>query len=125
MKHINKDYSGNFTLGFEGACIWCKDSQRAYYFYADPNRREAMKMGTFMSMPAHCPACVTKGVPHSMRWKRKLTEEEVVRDLTALEPGAFIDIEAMKDQLKAEERSVNFENEHKAKIAWNIKKAKG
>lgn len=127
MKQINKDITGDNTIGYEGVCIWCKQLQRAYYMYADSVRKAVMKSGTFMDMAAHCPPCMSKlGTPNSMRWKRKLTQEEVVHDLTVYERGGGINFEAAKDKMRENEKMDQTLEEEEYKIEemkkWKSKK---
>lgn len=103
---------GELLLGFEGVCNRCKQFQKAYYIYADARRKYMMKQGTFMAEKANCPACVTHSfsTPHTMEFKRKLSEKEVFDDLQILEEGMFIDFDAADSEAKSQERA-DFEHD--------------
>lgn len=121
----------SYTLAFEGRCSRCKQTEKAYYYYADHRRKEMMSNGTFMSIKANCPRCVTSSVFQStgtMEWIRKLPPKEAADDLMKLTNGSvninWADVDATVKEY--EKNDVWLENQEKRVdeyLKWKKKKS--
>lgn len=110
----------NITLGFEGQCTRCNNKIKAYYLYADEERRQMMSNDTFMSQHSNCPACVTSSVlqtPQTIRWFRKMGVQEVMKDLETQAGGINIDFAAAEAEMKQNEKNDAFLENQKKRVA--------
>jgi acyl CoA:acetate/3-ketoacid CoA transferase beta subunit len=107
FERVKHKIPGEQLIGYEGTCNRCKQTQKAYYIYADARRKSMMKLGTFMAEKANCPACVTHVIstPYTMQFTRKLSQKEVYDDLQILEQGMFIDFDLADSEAKKQERA--------------------
>lgn len=121
--------SGDFTIGFLGRCVRCKNEQRAYYYFADHENRRRMKDGSFKIWPANCPGCVTNALfssPNTMEWLRQLDPKEVIRDLPTLVGGIQIDFDQAETEAKKQEKddidSDNYQKKMDEYRTWKKKR---
>lgn len=117
-------FSGNYLLGYEGLCSRCKQTEKAYYYFADSKHRKLMEDGVFMSINANCPPCVTSKIfssPHTMVWQRQLPKQEVMNDLKIL-TSMNIDFDAAESSEKKERKMdaeiESYEKEVNEKLKW-------
>lgn len=122
-------FRGDQLIAFEGRCKACKKSERAYYVFADKRRQDMMKNGTFMGVTANCPPCVTSKVfqvSGTMEWKRRLPQEEVIKDLETLQYGINIDFDKADEEARTQKTkndiADNFSNRSQELMEWSAKR---
>lgn len=121
----------SYTLAFEGRCSRCKQTEKAYYYYADRRHRDMMTNGTFMSDKSNCPRCVTSPIfqsTHTMVWFRKLSDTEAANDLMKLTNGSvninWADVDAtVKEYEKNDAWLENQEKRVDEYVKWKKKKS--